>query len=97
MAIVTHGHPGGMTVQMYEDGNRRLRESGAFQLPEHLFHVCYGDPDDVQMLGVWQTREAWDRFWTESCRPIMIEMGYDVTFSVYEVHNLAAVGQLTGH
>ena len=97
MAIVTHGHPGGMTMQMYEEGNRRLRESGAFQVPEHLFHVCYGDPDDLQIFGVWQTREAWDRFWNESCRPIMVEMGYDVSFVVYEVHNLAAVGQLTEH
>jgi hypothetical protein len=94
MAIVTYGHPGGLTKSMYEDGNRRLREAGAFQLPEHLFHVCYGDPDDVQMLGVWQTREAWDRFWNESCRPLLLEMGFDVTFNVYEVHNLAAAGLL---
>jgi hypothetical protein len=97
MAIVTHGHPGGMTVDLYEEGNRRLRESGAFQAPEHLFHACFGDPNDLQIFGVWETREAWDRFWNEACRPIMIEMGYDVTFSVYEVHNLFAVRQLVEH
>jgi hypothetical protein len=60
MAIVTHGHPGGMTVDLYEEGNRRLRESGAFQAPEHLFHACFGDPNDLQIFGVWETREAWD-------------------------------------
>ena len=27
-------------------------------------------------------------FWSESRRPPLLEMGYDVTFSVYEVHNL---------
>jgi hypothetical protein len=94
MAIVTHGHPGGMTTQMYEEGNRRLRESGAFQTPEHLFHACYGDPNDLQILGVWETREAWDRFWNEACRPIMTEMGYDVSFSVYELTSMFAAPAL---
>jgi hypothetical protein len=40
-----------MTMQMYEEGNRRLRESGVFQAPEHLFHACYGDPEDLRCMA----------------------------------------------
>jgi hypothetical protein len=69
---------------------------GAAYALRHLFHACYGDPNDLQILGVWETREGWDKFWNEECRPIMIEMGFNTTFTVYEVHSVMSARELIG-
>jgi hypothetical protein len=95
MAVAVHRHAEGLTSDLYERGMRRLKEIGADRSGQTV-HVCYGDPNDLQMLSVFESREAWERF-RPSLVTIMSEMGLDAsssTITVYELHNLLHTREL---
>lgn len=60
-----------------------------FRRPGHIGHLCFGDPDDLQIISVWQNRETWDRYFSELIQPIAEELGIDFgNQTVYEAYHL---------
>ena len=87
MAIVIRHTPVGFTATQYAETVRRLEEAGLGHPPERLFHVCFGDPDNLMVSDLWESREAFDRF-AEVLVPILTDIGVEeggLTF--LDVHN----------
>jgi hypothetical protein len=88
MAVVVHFSPRGLTMERYQEMVRRTA-GPEFRRPGHIGHLCFGDPDDLQIISVWQNRETWDRYFSELIQPIAEELGIDFgNQTVYEAHHL---------
>ncbi len=95
MAIVSYMR--GLTADQYELSSKHAKELGAIPRPGHILHLCFGDPDDLQIVGVWETREGWDRFFHDFARPALEEFGIDASsITVYEVHSFLQAMELAG-
>ena len=91
-----------MTAGTYDQAIRRLEQAGAANPPGRLYHVCYGDPENVRVLDIWESREDFDRF-GQTLGPILQELGVGPGEpEITAVHNVidgaaAAAGRGTGH
>src|SRR5882724_11302161 len=90
-----------MTAGTYDQAIRRLEQAGAANPPGRLYHVCYGDPANVRVLDIWESREDFDRF-GRTLGPILQELGVGPGEpEITEVHNVvdgaAAAARGTGH
>jgi len=89
MAILMHAGPRGMTKEMYDEAIRRLKEYGSHALPAQHVLIAYGDPNDIELLAVWESREDYERFLQEVLPITAAPVGIDLTgFDFYEVHDL---------
>ena len=92
MAVVLRFEPQGMTSAKYDEIIKRLDQAGAGTPAGRLYHVCFGDPNNLRVSDIWESREAFEKF-GETLKPIMQEMGFappEIEF--FEVHNII-VGQ----
>jgi hypothetical protein len=88
MAIVVYSNRRGTTMDMYREGTRAVRERGEYPRPEMLFLAAYGDPDDVQLFVVWESREAFDRFLREDMPAAEEGAGIDAgNLEIYELQD----------
>ncbi len=76
MAIAVSFPPSGTTTEKYDETIKRLEEAGALPAPGMLYHVCYGDPANLQVGEVWESREAFEKF-GEVLMPMLKEAGID--------------------
>ena len=97
MSIVLHFKPSGFSLATYLEVVKRLEAAGAGSPKARTYHVCYGDPDNVQVTDVWDSVEEFQAF-GETLLPIMNELGADPgqpeiiavnNIIVGEVHSLA--------
>ncbi|MCA1589147.1 MAG: hypothetical protein LC734_01905 [Acidobacteria bacterium] len=80
--------PAGMTADKYKEVVKRLEQAGAGAPEGRLYHVCFGDTNDLRVSDIWDSRESFERF-GETLRPILQEMGIkDVEPEIVEVHNI---------
>ena len=87
MAIVVRHTPTGLTAAQYGEALRRLEEAGLGNPPERIFHVCFGEPDNLVVSDLWESREAFDRF-AEILVPILTDIGVtEGGLSFLDVHN----------
>lgn len=88
MAIVLRFAGQGMTAAKYGETVKRLEKAGAGSPAGRLYHVCFGDQDNLRISDIWDSRESFDRF-GQTLRPILEELGIDaVEPEVVEVHNI---------
>jgi heme-degrading monooxygenase HmoA len=88
MAILVHYGRQGMTKDQYFEAMRLLQQREATR-DEQVVLVTYGDPNDVQLFVVWNSRDAWEKFLREDLPSTAGSVGIDVSnFDVYEVHDL---------
>jgi hypothetical protein len=87
MAVLVRHTPVGLTADQYEEGIRRLADAGLGHPPARLYHVCFGEPGNLMVSDVWESREAFDSF-SETLMPILEDVGI-VTGGIafLEVHN----------
>ena len=90
MAVVLRFAPRGMTAEMYDEINRRLDQAGAKNPPGRLYHVCFGDKDNLRISDIWDSRESFEQF-GKTVWPILEDVGVKrVEPEFFEVHNMIA-------
>jgi hypothetical protein len=88
MAVVLRFTPDGMTAANYDECIKRLEEAGAGAPAGRLYHVCFGDENNLRVSDIWDSTEAFERF-AETLRPILQDLGIDSGEpEVIEVHNI---------
>ena len=88
MAVVLRATTPGFTTAKYDELLQKLDAAGAGAPAGRLYHVCFGDPDNLRVSDIWESREAFEKF-GETLRPIMEEMGIAAPeIEFFEVHNI---------
>ena len=96
MAIVVRFASTGFTKAIYEETVKKLEAAGAGSPPGRLYHVCFGDKENLRVSDIWESREAFDKF-GETLRPILTELGIEAgDLEFFEVHNIIAGKNVTG-
>lgn len=86
MAVVLRFTPTGMTEALYGECIKRLEAAGAGSPPGRLYHVCFGDKNNLRVSDIWDTRENFETF-SQTLRPIMEDLGIVGEPEFLEVHN----------
>jgi hypothetical protein len=76
MSFVLHFKPGGFPLTTYNEVIKRLDAAGAGSPKGRAYHVCYGDPNNVQVTDVWDNMEDFQAF-GQTLVPIMQALGAD--------------------
>jgi hypothetical protein len=88
MSLVTRFAPQGMTAEMYDEVIKRLEAAGAGAPQGRLYHVCFGDKNNLRVSDIWDSLENFEKF-GQTLMPILQEVGVDPgTPEVVEVHNI---------
>jgi hypothetical protein len=88
MAVVLRFAPQGMTSAKYDEIVKRLEQAGAGTPAGRLYHVCFGDSNNLRVSDIWDSRESFEQF-GQTLGPIMEELGFDPGEpEVLEVHNI---------
>ena len=88
MAFVLRATTSGLTAAKYDELVKKLDAAGAGSPAGRLYHVCFGETDNLRVSDIWETREAFEKF-GETLKPVMQEMGFappEIEF--FEVHNI---------
>ena len=64
----------GMTAHQYEQVMDELRNTGHSEVPGRIHHVSTVQGNNIQVVGVWESREAFDNFGT-IIQPIFRKFG----------------------
>jgi hypothetical protein len=76
-----------MTLKQYEESIERLKGAGPWPAPGMQYHVCFGDPENLQVGEVWESEEAFRSF-GDTLMPILADIGVDPGQPVISsVHN----------
>jgi hypothetical protein len=76
MSFVLTFTPAGMTANKYDECIQKLEAAGAGNPKGRLYHVCYGDPNNVMVTDVWESVEDFENFGA-TLIPILAELGVD--------------------
>ena len=88
MAVVLRATTPGFTAAKYDELVQKLDAVGAGSPAGRLFHVCFGDPNNVRVSDIWESREAFEKF-GETLRPMMQELGIAAPeIEFFEVHKI---------
>lgn len=88
MSFVLRATTPGFTAAKYDELVKKLDAAGAGSPAGRLYHVCFGDPNNLNVSDIWETREAFEKF-GETLRPLMQEMGFaPPQIEFFEVHNI---------
>ncbi len=88
MALCFSFSPASMNAQQYDEAIRRLQAAGAGSPPGRLHHVCFGEANNLKVVDIWESQEAFERF-GQTLMPIMQEIGLDPGQpQVAPVHNV---------
>ena len=88
MAIAVYFHPKNMTLQQFDEINRRLEQSGLVGPPEGGIHLsCFGSDGDLMVYNVWASQEAFEAF-GKTLMPIIKDLGIEVEPAVMPLHRL---------
>ena len=88
MAVVLRAITPGFTAAKYDELVQKLEAAGAGSPSGRLYHVCFGDSDNLRVSDIWESREAFEKF-GETLRALMQDMGIappEIEF--FEVHNI---------
>jgi hypothetical protein len=87
MAILVKFSVSGMPVDKYETVLRRLEAAGQGAPPGRLQHISYGDREGLQVIDVYESREALERF-AGTLVPILGELGVRAEAEVFDAYKL---------
>lgn len=88
MTLTVFFTPRSMTTAQYDEVIQRLEEAGKGAPHGRSFHVCFGSGDDLRVVDVWDSQEAFDAF-AKTLGPILKETGVDSRDpEISEAHNV---------
>ena len=76
MSYVLQFKPAGFPLTAYKEVIKQLDAAGAGSPKGRSYHVCYGDPNNVQVIDVWESMEEFQAF-GQTLVPIMQALGAD--------------------
>ena len=87
MAFVMRVAPQGFTAEKYDEVLKKLEAAGESAPAGRLFHVCFGEKENLRVSDIWDTRENFDRFFA-IVGGIMQDVGVPQSEpEFFEVHN----------
>ena len=88
MAIVMRFTPQALTAAKYDEVIRRLEAAGAGAPAGRLYHVCFGNKEELRVSEIWDSMENFEEF-GKTLMPIMQDIGVDPGQpEIVEVHNI---------
>ena len=87
MALLAMFEVEGATSAKYDEVIRRLNEIGQRVPDGQLYHVCYGDPEQLQVIDVFESRAKLDAFGAK-LMPILQGMGIQAKPTIFEIYNI---------
>ena len=88
MAVVLRFTSEGFTPEQYEQVKTKLEAAGAGAPAGRLYHVCFGDKDNLRVSDIWDSQESFAKF-GETLKPILEEVGVtNNNIEFFEVHNI---------
>ena len=90
MAFVFRFTPQGFTADKYDEVIKRLEEAGEGAPEGRLYHVCFGDKQNLNVSDIWDSMENFEKF-GQTMIPIMQGVGVDPGKpEIVEVYNTVA-------
>ena len=88
MAFVVKVKPVGFTAAKFKEAIKQLIAAGAGTPKGRTYHVCYGDPNGVDITDVWDSMEDFQAF-GKTLIPIMNSLGVDTGHpEVQQIHGI---------
>lgn len=87
MAIVAMFEVKGSTAAKYDEVIRRLTEIGLRVPDGQLYHICYGDKQNLQVINVFENQAKLDAFGAK-LMPILQDLGISAKPTILEVYNI---------
>jgi hypothetical protein len=88
MSFVLKFKPAGFTAAKYDETIKQLIAAGAGSPKGRSYHVCYGDPNGVDIMDVWDSMENFQAF-GQTLVPIMQSLDVDPGQpDIQQVHNI---------
>jgi len=76
MPILLRFKPEGMTSAKYSEVISRLEAAGEGSPTGRIFHVAFGDQNNLNVSDIWDSRESFEKF-GQTLVPILEELGID--------------------
>jgi hypothetical protein len=77
MAFTITFTPTGMTTAKYDEVMRRLDAAGASAPAGRHYHTCFGSPEGLRVVDVWETMDHFEKF-GGTLVPILTSLGIEV-------------------
>jgi hypothetical protein len=78
----------GFTTDQYDQVIKGLDEAGEGAPEGRLHHLCYGSPDNLRVVDVWESMAAFERFGA-TLLPMLAGLGVDMGMpDVQEVRHI---------
>lgn len=87
MSVVMRFTAPDLTKSKYEEIDRRLNEAGLGSPAGRLYHVCFGDKNNLRVSDIWDSRESFEQFMV-TLTPILEQLGVHGQAEFFEVHNI---------
>ncbi len=89
MSVLARFTPSSLTLEKYEEVNRRLEESGDWPSPDGLeIHVLFGSEDNLRVSEIWSSQEQFAAF-GERLMPVLADVGIEPGEpELLDVHNI---------
>ena len=88
MAVVLRATTPGFTAAKYDELLKKLEAAGAGSPAGRLYHVCFGDTNDLRVSDIWESRASFEKF-GETLKPLMQELGLGAPeIEYFEVYNI---------
>jgi len=87
MAIVAIFEVTGATSSKYDEALRRLTEIGLRVPDGQMYHICYGDKQNLQVIEVFESKAKLEAFGAR-LMPILQDLGIEAKPTVFETYNI---------
>ena len=87
MAILAMFEVNGATAEKYDEVLRRLTAIGQRVPDGQMYHVCYGDKQNLQVINVFESQAKLDAFGAK-LSPILQDMGIKAKPAISEIYNI---------
>lgn len=88
MSLSIYFRPKSMSKTKYDEVIDRLKKSEAGNPKGRLYHACFGEENNLNVLDIWDTMENFEKF-GQTLMPILQQVGVDPGEpEIKEVHNI---------
>ena len=67
---------GGMSAEQYDKAIKKLEAAGVGNPTGRLYHVCFGEANNLKVIDVWDTVENFQKF-GNTLMPILQQLSVD--------------------
>ena len=62
MSLSIYFKPKSMNARQYDDVTNKLEKAGLGNPKGRIYHACFGNNKNLQVLDIWETKEDFDKF-----------------------------------